>query len=212
MLLLLLLSLAINNLMSKPSNGYGSYTDASGNKYTGEWKDGKPHGRGKYEFSSGNIYEGNFGNGDFEGHGVYRWADGDIYDGSWKNDKREGHGVFRWANGNIYDGSWKNGKREGRGVQTYAVDGKLLDELGGCSYNAKDKIDGVFKADKRHGACTYTFFNGETFPCTFVEGRCAEFVQRQAAVRAAPDAASAQARADADAKAKFASDSMVRFL
>ena len=90
---------------------------------------------------------------------------------------------------------------EGRGVYTYAVDGELLDENGGCSYNAKDKFDGVFKADKRHGACTYTFFNGETFTCTFVEGRCAEFVQRQAAVRAAPDAASVQARAEGFASA-----------
>ena len=120
----------------------------------------------------------------------------------------EGTGVFRWADGDIYDGSWKNGDKEGRGVLTYAFDGKVPDELGGCSINAKDKIDGVFKADKRHGACTYTFFNGETFPCTFVEGRCAEFDQRQAAVRAAPDAASVLARADADARAV----SSVRFL
>ena len=163
--------------MSKPSNGYGSYTRPDGKKYTGEWKDGKRHGRGKTEFSDGDIYEGNYSNDMMEGNGVYRWADGDIY-----------------------DGSWKNGDMEGRGVLTYAADGELPDELGGCSFNAKDKIDGVFKADKRHGACMYTFFNGETFPCTFVEGRCAEFDQRQAAVRAAPKAA------------KFASDSMVRFL
>ena len=158
--------------MSAPSNGYGSYTWPSGTKYTGEWKDGKPHGRGKMEYSNGEIYEGDFSNGLKEGHGVVRSANGDIYDGSWKNDNMEGTGVF-----------------------TYAVDGKVADEFGGCSYNAKDKIDGVFKAGKRHGACTYTFFNGETFPCTFVEGRCAEFVQRQAAVRAAPDAASVKAKA-----------------
>ena len=164
--------------MSKPSNGYGSYTYPSGSKYTGEWKDGKRHGRGKEE-----------------------WPDGEIYEGNYSNGKAEGTGVLRYADGDIYDGGWKNGKMEGRGVATYAVDGQERDEFGGCSYNAKDKIDGVFKADKRHGACTYTFFNGETFPCTFVEGRCAEFDQRQAAVRAAPDAASAQARADADAKA-----------
>jgi hypothetical protein len=172
--------------MSKPSNGYGSYTWPSGNKYTGEWKEGNPHGRGKHEWPNGEIYEGNYSNG-----------------------KQEGNGVFRWADGRIYDGSWKNGEREGRGVATYAVDGKLLDELGGCSFNANDKIDGFFKAGKRHGACTYTFFNGETFLCAFVEGRCAEFDQRQAAVRAAPDAASVQARAgaqQADARAEgFAS-------
>ena len=204
--LLLLPSLAINNLMSAPSNGYGSYTWPSGQKYTGEWKYGLPHGRGKMEFPSGDIYEGNFGHGKFEGQGVAMYANGNIYDGSWKNDLKEGHGVHRWANGDIYDGSWKNGLKEGRGVLTYAVDGELPDEVGGCSVNANDKIDGVFKADKRHGACTYTFFNGEIFPCTFVEGRCAEFDQRQADVRAAPDAASVQARAEgfASAQAKAA--------
>ncbi len=172
--------------MSKPSNGYGSYTFSDGNKYTGQWKDGEPNGRGKLELPNGDIYEGDFSYG-----------------------LKKGNGVYRSANGTIYDGSWKNDRREGRGVLTYAVDGKVSDFFcggPGCSYNAKDKIDGVFKENKRHGACTYTFFNGETFPCTFVEGRCDEFNIRQAAVRAAPDAASVQARrADANARA-------VRFL
>ena len=61
--------------------------------------------------------------------------------------------------------------------------------------------DCVWKDDKRHGACRYTFFNGEVYACTFVDGVCAEFDARQAAVRAAPDAASAQARAEGYASA-----------
>jgi hypothetical protein len=166
-----------------------------------EWKDGKAHGRGKQEWPSGNIYEGNFSNGMKEGTGVCRLANGNIYEGNWRNGNKDGTGVLRSAEGVIYDGGYKNGLREGRGVLTYAVDGKQPDELGGCSFNAKDKFDGVFKENKRHGACTYTFFNGETFNCTFVEGRCAEFDQRQAAVRAAPDAASVQARAEGFASA-----------
>ena len=58
------------------------------------------------------------------------------------------------------------------GVATYAVDGKPT--LPGCDYsfNAGDRMDGGFKADMRHGACTYMFFNGETFKCTWADGRC----------------------------------------
>ena len=34
-------------------NGYGTYTWASGNKYVGEWKDGKQHGQGIFTFANG---------------------------------------------------------------------------------------------------------------------------------------------------------------
>ena len=36
-------------------NGYGTYTFASGNKYVGEFKDGKEHGQGTYTFASGKV-------------------------------------------------------------------------------------------------------------------------------------------------------------
>jgi len=113
------------------------------------------------------------------------------------------------SSSNIYDGGWKNDLKEGRGVVTYAVDGTTPD--GGTSFNANDKSDGVFKDNKMHGACTYTFFNGETFPCTFVEGRCAEFVQRQSDVRAAPDAASVQARAEGFASAQVKAAAQAKY-
>lgn len=51
----------------------------------------------------------------------------------------------------------------------------------------------------------YTFFNGESFSCTWDTGTCAAFDERQAAVRAAPDQESARARAAADAKSKRSS-------
>jgi hypothetical protein len=50
-------------------------------------------------------------------------------------------------------------------------------------------FDGVFKCDKLHGKFTITFFTGEKFECTFVEGRCPEFDARQADVRAKAKAA-----------------------
>ena len=44
-----------HNLMSKPSNGCGSFTWPDGRKFTGEWKNSKPHGRGKTEWPSGSA-------------------------------------------------------------------------------------------------------------------------------------------------------------
>jgi hypothetical protein len=114
----------------------------------------------------------------------------------------DGTGVYTLLSGSKYEGGFKNCKRDGQGQFTYAVYGKQPDALGGNSVNANDKIIGGFRGDKRHGACTYTFFNGETFECTFVDGHCDAFDARQAAVRAAPDAAAVRARAEADAAVK----------
>jgi hypothetical protein len=88
----------------------------------------------------------------------------------------------------------------GKGSFKYKVDGQHSDAVGGCSFNADDTIDGFFERDKRHGKSTCTFFTGEKFECTFVEGRCPEFDARQADVRARAKAA-ADIRAKAGAKA-----------
>jgi hypothetical protein len=90
---------------------------------------------------------------------------------------------------------------DGVGLFIYGGSGKIVSSLGDWSFDSKDKYDGGWKANKRHGAFTYTFFNGEIFHGSYVEGCCPEFNDRQAAVRAAPDRSSAQARLDSDAKA-----------
>jgi hypothetical protein len=95
---------------------------------------------------------------------------------------KEGQGKMDFGNGDIYVGSWRKGNKEGLGRFVYAVDGKS--SLPGCnfSWNAGDVYEGGFKAGTRHGACTYTFFSGETAQFTWVDGVCHEFNARQAAV------------------------------
>lgn len=194
--------------MSKPVSGHATYAFPDGKIYTGEWKDGQPHGNGKMVLSNGNAYEGAFRCGLKEGEGVATWPDGTSYEGGFINDNKEGQGVYKQSNGNSYQGAVSNDLQHGKGVWMYAVDGSVSQSNGGCSYNAKDKFEGFFRANKRHGPCKYTFFNGETFECTFVDGHCPEFVERQAAVRTAPDSASAQARAEGyiSVEAKVASE------
>ena len=40
------------------TNGYGTYTLANGDKYVGEWKEGKYHGQGTYTFADGEVDKG----------------------------------------------------------------------------------------------------------------------------------------------------------
>ena len=81
----------------------------------------------------------------------------------------------------MYDGSFSEGVRDGQGVMVYAVDGSSLN----YTYNAGDRYSGEWKDDKRHGSCTYTFFNGETGKFTWSEDVSAEFSARQSAILAA---------------------------
>jgi len=197
--------------MPKPVNGSCRYKFIDG-EYDGEWRGGKMHGRGKYVWANGDIYEGDFREDKFHGRGKGVWANGDTYEGDWSEDKQHGRGKEVWANGDTYEGDWSENKKHGRGVYSCAVDGKT--SLPGLDYSwsAGDRYDGGYKANVRHGACTYTFFNGETFNCTWADGRCPEFTARQRAVQAAPDHASAQARAQgyASVQAKAAADALVR--
>ena len=46
-------------------NGYGTYTFASGDKYVGEFKDGRPQGKGTKIYANGKVEEGRWENGTF---------------------------------------------------------------------------------------------------------------------------------------------------
>ena len=73
------------------NNGYGIYTSADGDKYIGEWKDGKENGQGTYTWVSENT-----------------WFNGNKYVGEFKDDKRNGLGTYTFANGTVDKGIWKN--------------------------------------------------------------------------------------------------------
>ncbi len=44
-------------------NGEGTYIYADGNKYVGEFKDGKLNGQGTYTFADGSVQKGMWNNG-----------------------------------------------------------------------------------------------------------------------------------------------------
>ncbi len=103
---------------------FGTTTHPSGNKYVGEYKDGKPNGQGTYNFANGNKYVGEFKDDKRNGQGTYNFANGDKYVGEYKDGKRNGQGAFTLANGDKYVGEFKDDKRNGQGI-SYKADGTV---------------------------------------------------------------------------------------
>jgi hypothetical protein len=57
----------------------------NGERYEGEWLDGRKHGSGKMQY-----------------------VDGRAYIGAWVNDKKSGAGVMTWPNGRTCNSIWTN--------------------------------------------------------------------------------------------------------
>jgi hypothetical protein len=120
------------------TNCLGKKTNEKGDKYEGEFLNGKYHGYGKYVFLDGEIYEGYFANGKRHGKGKEIYKDGSVYEGElfednrqgkgtftigdwkyvgdFKNHVREGKGILYYPNGSIYDGEFRNNVKSGTGV------------------------------------------------------------------------------------------------
>ena len=143
-----------------PENGvkhncFGGATFANGNKYVGEWRDGKFHGQGTYTFSSGNRYVGEFRDGRYSGRGTFSSSNGDHYVGEFREDRPEGAGEFTWRNGDRYEGTWRNGKKHGHGKMTLAS---------GQTYT------GEFRADAPNGTGIETSVSGERYVGEWKDG------------------------------------------
>ena len=112
------------------TNCFGAYTWADGNKYVGEFRDGKFNGQGTFTWGpksegAGDKYVGEYRDDKRTGQGTFTWGPksewaGDKYVGEYRDDKRTGQGTYTDANGNKYDGEWRDGKRTGQGTYTDA--------------------------------------------------------------------------------------------
>jgi hypothetical protein len=72
--------------VSRWSRCYGTATYPSGNKYVGEYKDGKPYGQGIGTFANGDKYVGEVRDGKRHGQGILTFADGrPPEEGMWEN-------------------------------------------------------------------------------------------------------------------------------
>lgn len=101
-----------------------------GNKYIGEFYNGKPHGMGKYILANGNVYNGTVENGKIEGYGTMEYFDDGMpnapkkYIGDFKNGQPHGYGSMMYKNGDLYYGHFEYNKFNGQGVLVDKTTGK----------------------------------------------------------------------------------------
>ena len=88
--------------------------------YRGYLKGQLRHGPGVMTAHNGDRYEGQWADGKLNGAGRYIWANGDVYDGNWKDNLKNGHGVKTWADGSFSDGNYKDNLKNGNGRYTWA--------------------------------------------------------------------------------------------
>ena len=100
-------------------NGNGTFDSRFGNKYVGEFKDGKYHGQGTETDVNGDKYIGEFKNGLKNGQGtlIFRYG------------KPNDQGTYIYTDGNKYVGEFKDGLKSGQGTLIYADGEKYVGEF-----------------------------------------------------------------------------------
>jgi S1-C subfamily serine protease len=166
-------------------NCYGTHTWVDGDKYTGEFKDGWPHGQGTYTWTSGGKYTGEYKNGNMHGQGTYTYANGNKYVGEWRDGMEHGQGTFTWVDGKKYVGEFKDGKRRGQGTYTWPDGTKYVGEWkydkphgqGTYTFADGDKYVGKHKDGKRNGQGTYILANGNKYVGEYKDGKQSEGIR-----------------------------------
>ena len=94
----------------KPVDGRGSMLYPNGNRYDGQYRDGKRNGCGTFTFNNGRRYVGEFQNDLFSGRGMWLLENGDRYIGDFEFNKCNGEGVYLFADGTSQSGIWQQGR------------------------------------------------------------------------------------------------------
>ena len=90
-------------------NGYGVWTDDSGDKYKGTFVKNKKDGYGEYYWTDGKKYIGYYKNDKKNGFGKYFWKDGTTYEGYFLNDLKHGEGIVSYGDGRTARLQWFEG-------------------------------------------------------------------------------------------------------
>ena len=158
-------------LVVVPFIGYGQCKkkekkDFNGDKYHGCLNDvGQPHGEGTLKFKSGDKYSGEWKDGSRNGEGSYTWASGDKYTGEWEDNKRNGKGILSLSRDNAsieYNGQWKKNKKSGQGTEITILDNQKQISSGEFKFNLL--YNGTLTIDFNDGTkWIYTIRDGDEY-------------------------------------------------
>jgi hypothetical protein len=155
---------------------------ARGERYEGEWVDGRRHGRGvaSYGNNDGTGYVCPLGN-------LHDGAARCFYDGAWARGLRDGVGTFTCCDGRQYSGGWRRDKRHGTG-RSVMLPAALHHQLGapaggggGAPWPGAPKVrfgdqarmrvyEGEFVKNRREGRGKATMNSGDVLECLFRGG------------------------------------------
>lgn len=94
----------------QPADGAGTMVYATGNRYDGEYKQGRREGCGTFSYTNGRRYIGQFSKDKFNGQGTWILENGERYIGSFENNQCNGQGTFILLNGEVKSGIWQEGE------------------------------------------------------------------------------------------------------
>ena len=123
------------------AHGRGILIYKNGDKYLGNFENGKKSKLGIYYFRNGAKYKGYWEDNKLNGYGIYYYENGNKYEGNFKDNKRNGVGILTTTNGDIYESLWENGNISSIGKIIYK-DGKIYQ---GYMKNYKKNSCGIIK-------------------------------------------------------------------
>lgn len=136
-------------------HGFGIWKHSGGAYYAGWFEEGLRHGRGTWIHPDGIRYAGEWQAGKYHGRGTLIMPGGARYDGKWQEGEKHGKGIYRYPNGNVYTGHWENDRRDGYGI---------LEKANGYTYK------GQWSNGLEHGKGTAVYPDGTEYHGQFVRG------------------------------------------
>jgi len=167
-----------NNENKLIAHGRGILIYKNGDKYLGNFENGKKSKLGIYYFKNGAKYKGQWEKNKLNGFGIFYYANGTIYEGYFKDNKRNGAGILTTSNGDIYESIWENGNISCIGKIIYK-DGKIYkgyiknykkDSCGAIQYPNGDAFSGIIFDDYLYFG-TFTRKNGEIYVGYFKDNK-----------------------------------------
>jgi len=170
---------------SKP-NGVGTLIFLNGDKYIGEFDDGRKDGLGTYTWSNHEDmekYVGEFTNGEFGKKGKIYYKNGQIYEGEVFGNEKDldyGEGVKTLPDGSKYEGVWSRRKDDIISkwkIKGYDKYGEIVLEIyegngkGLYVYTGGNKYEGEFKDGEQDGQGTFTLSDGKKYVGEWKEGK-----------------------------------------